>query len=131
MRRGLVATAALGLWGWWALRPFGVAVEGRSMEPELVPGDYLVAIRAGSLRRGSLVVVEHPGRPGFEVVKRLTGVPGDAMGDSILSPGQHWVQGDNRAASSDSRSFGPVGRDAIRGVVRLRYWPPGRMRLFG
>jgi signal peptidase I len=131
MRRGLVAAAALALVGWWALRPFRVDVQGQSMEPELMPGDYLVAIRSGSLRRGALVVVEHPDRPGFEVVKRLTGLPGDPIGDSSLSASQHWVQGDNRAASSDSRTFGPVASNAIKGVIRVRYWPPGRVRLFG
>ncbi len=122
--------AGLGLLGWWSLRPFRVAVEGRSMEPELLPGDYLVATRTRFVPRGSLVVMEHPGRPGFEMVKRVTGLPGDPIGDGALSPGQHWVRGDNPSASSDSGSFGPVGPGAIRGVVRLRYWPPGRMRLF-
>jgi nickel-type superoxide dismutase maturation protease len=131
MRRGLVTAAGLGLLGWWHLRPFRVEVTGRSMEPELLTGDYLVAIRTRSLRPGSLVVVEHPGRPGFEVVKRVAAVAGDAVDGAILPPGRVWVSGDNRATSSDSRSFGPVGVDAIKGVVRLRYWPPERVRWFG
>jgi signal peptidase I len=110
-------------------RLFRVAVEGMSMAPEIRPGDYLVAMRTGRLRPGDLVVVEHPDRPGFEMVKRVTGLPGDRVGDRIMGPGEHWVMG-AAAGSTDSRSFGPVGLGAIRGVVRLRYWPPGRIRLF-
>jgi nickel-type superoxide dismutase maturation protease len=131
MRRWAVAATGLGLLGWVLMRPVRVAVEGRSMEPELLPGDYLVAVRARSVRRGALVVVDHPERPGFDVVKRVTAVAGDTVGGTTLSPGQVWVQGDNRSASSDSRSFGPVGPENVKGVVRLRYWPPDRMRLFG
>jgi mitochondrial inner membrane protease subunit 1 len=130
MRRGFWTGTALILIGWWFLRPFRAAVTGRSMEPELLPGDYLVAMRT-RVRRGSLVVVEHPGRQGFEVVKRVVAVAGDTVDGTRLGHGHAWIQGDNRSASSDSRSFGPVGLEAIKGVVRLRYWPPARARLFG
>jgi hypothetical protein len=99
------------------------------MAPEVVPEDYLVAVRPGRLRRGSLVVVEHPNQPGFEMVKRLAGMPGDRLQDRVLGPGEHWVVG-TAEASSDSRSFGPVRATAIRGVVRIRYWPPARFKVF-
>ena len=131
MRRAWMAAAGLGLIGWWLLRPFRVEVAGRSMEPELVAGDYLVAMRTRSIRPGSLVVLEHPTRPGFDVVKRVTAMAGDTVGGAALAAGEVWVSGDNPAASSDSRSFGPVGMDAVKGVVRLRYWPPERIRVFG
>ena len=96
------------------------------MAPTLVPGDFLVAWAPAELRPGSLVVVEHPDRPGYEMVKRVTGMPGDRVGDRVLGPDEHWVLGDHEDGSTDSRRFGPVRRDAIRGVVRLRYWPPPR-----
>jgi type IV secretory pathway protease TraF len=75
--------------------------------------------------------VEHPSRPGYEMVKRLLGVPGDRVEGVGLGPDQFWMEGDNPRASTDSRSLGPFDRDAIRGVVRFRYWPPPRVRLVG
>jgi signal peptidase I len=38
--------------------------------------------------------------------------------------------GDNRQASSDSRSFGPQPDDRIIGKVILRFWPFDRLRFF-
>jgi nickel-type superoxide dismutase maturation protease len=123
-----VAAAAIAL-AWLRWRPFRVAVEGGSMAPALEPGDWLVAVRPGGLRRGEIVVVEHPERQGFEMVKRLSGIPGDTLGALALGDDHYWVTGDRPEASTDSRWFGPVGRAAIRGVVVLRCWPPGRVGL--
>ncbi len=97
------------------------------MAPELEPGDLLVATRTGLLRPGDLVVVEHPERPGFELVKRLTALPGEYVGALALGPDEHWVAGEHTGSSTDSTWFGPVGARHIRGVVRLRYWPPRRL----
>jgi nickel-type superoxide dismutase maturation protease len=110
---------------WMILRfgPFRVAVEGASMAPTLLPGDFLVATRWGVPRRGSMVVVEHPARPGYEMVKRIAAGTPDREG--------FWLLGDNPAESTDSRTLGPMPAEAIRGVIRLRYWPASRFRLFG
>jgi type IV secretory pathway protease TraF len=101
------------------------------MLPTLLPGDFLVAVAPRALRRGSLVVVELPGRPGYEMVKRLVGVPGDEVEGRTLGPAEFWVLGDDPGASTDSRSFGPVAHDAVHGVIRFRNWPPSRMGWFG
>jgi nickel-type superoxide dismutase maturation protease len=113
----------LAMLAWWRWRPFRIEVEGESMSPTLEPGDWLVAIRLRSIDRDMLVVVEHPERPGYEMVKRVAGVPGDRIEDRTLGPGEYWVIGDNEDASTDSRHFGPVSSASIRGQVVVRYWP--------
>ena len=108
-----------------AARPFRVEVAGESMSPTLRPGDWLVATRAGRIHRGSVVVLRHPGRT-FDLVKRVRAVPCDQVDGRILGPDEYLVVGDNETASTDGRSFGPVPREAIEGVVRFRYHPhPG------
>ena len=106
------------------LRPFRIEVHGGSMRPTLEPGDWCLATAGGRIKAGDVVVLEPPGRPGLEVVKRVTGAPGDEG----LGFGQWFVEGDNPDASTDSREFGAIPRDAIKGRVRLVYWPPRRRR---
>ena len=99
------------------------------MAPEIEPDDWLIAVRPRRLVRGDIVVVEHPERPGFELLKRLTGIPGDAIDAFTLGDDQYWVTGNDRSMSTDSRWFGPVRRRSISAVAVLRYWPPSRVGL--
>src|SRR4029077_20871922 len=81
---GLIAAAALVAAASYAFvryRPARVAIEGVSMVPTLVPGDWVLVVTRERYERGDVVVVEHPHRPGYEIVKRITGVPGDVVGD--------------------------------------------------
>jgi nickel-type superoxide dismutase maturation protease len=94
---------------WWP-----VEVAGDSMLPTLRSGDWLLARRSRTARPGQIVIVARPDRPDLLVIKRL--IRADAAG--------WWVQGDNPAASDDSRTFGPVTR--IEGRILLRYRPSPR-----
>lgn len=47
-----------------------------------------------------------------------------------LGPLEYFVLGDNRGNSNDSRTFGPVIRDDIKGRVWFRYWPLNELRAF-
>jgi nickel-type superoxide dismutase maturation protease len=113
----VAAAVALARW-----RPFRVEVVGGSMRPALEPGEWAIAVRAGAAAPGVVVVLEHPERPGFELVKRLIDVaPGGAL----------WVEGDAEDASTDSRTFGAVAPGQLVGRVVLVYHPWRRARLVG
>ena len=124
------AVAAVVGWSVLRRRPFRVAIEGASMVPTLLPGDWALAAAGGRMTREDVVVVEHPGRPGYEMVKRLVALPGDTVQKGrVLGPGEFWVEGDHARSSTDSRQFGPVSMDEIKARVLLVYWPPERRRL--
>jgi hypothetical protein len=51
----------------------------------------------------------------------------DWFGPYTLAADEYWMMGDNRDNSSDSRYFGPVKAEALRGTPLLRYWPLDRL----
>lgn len=98
------------------------------MAPTLAPGDWALVVTPSRYERGDVVVVEHPGRPGYEMVKRLVAVPGDSIEERVLVDDEFWIEGDYEPASTDSRDFGPVGGDGLKARVLVVYWPPERRR---
>ena len=96
------------------------------MAPTLLPDDWAFVVSPRRYRRDDVVVVEHPGRPGYEMVKRITAVPGDAVGERTLGPDEWWVEGDFPAGSTDSRHFGSVTAEELKAKVVAVYWPPSR-----
>ena len=93
------------------------------MAPRLPPGALVVARAIDDrtrLRVGDVVVARRPDRPELEIIKRIAAI--DAGGAIVL-------EGDNPAASTDSRQFGPVTREHIVARVRWRYWPLPPARL--
>ncbi|MFT7676467.1 MAG: signal peptidase I [Planctomycetota bacterium] len=109
-----------------------------------------------SVSRGDVVVMRYPLDQRLDYLKRVVGLPGDEVlieggrvtinGDGwpepyvasesvdpythlsiTVRPGHYFVLGDNRLHSSDSREFGQVPFELIRGKVRARVWPPARL----
>ena len=131
----------------------------KSMAPKLMPGDYVLAQpRRQPPQRGEIVIFPHPHHRGFELVKRIVGLPGETIvisngqvhadgavlaepwadgptlpdGNWSLGPDQVFVLGDSRAASAgDSRWIGPVSATAARWKVVARYWPPNSIGRIG
>lgn len=152
-RRGLAFIASLAVLGYAAMRARlrRYEIVESSMEPQLQPGDYVITRHHhGAPERGTIVILEHPNLPGFEIVKRIVGLPGEKIvigngfvhadgailaepwADGPTRPDSEWdlgpeevfVLGDNRAASAaDSRTIGPVDVTAIAWKVIARYWP--------
>ena len=123
----MVALAVAGAHVRWRL--FRVEVVGGSMRPALEPDEWAIAVRTRTPRRGDVVVLVHPERPGFELVKRVTAIAGDVAPDGrTLDAGTIWVEGDASDASTDSRAFGPVGIGTLRGRVVAVYHPWRRAR---
>ncbi len=111
-----------------ARRVVAYEIADRSMEPTLRHGDCVLGWRRPRrLRRGQIVVIEHPMRPAFEMVKRIAAAAGEDADGRTLGPGEIWVLGDNADAGSvDSRSLGILRTRWVRAMVFLRYrpWPP-------
>lgn len=104
----VASTAELVLW--LLRRRTRFTVVGPSMEPTLRAGQVvLVDVRADP-QVGDIVVAMHPRRSNLKIIKRLGG--GSAT--------DGWQLASDNAAephSEDSRTFGPVGADAIVGRV--------------
>jgi type IV secretory pathway protease TraF len=75
-----------------------------------------------------VMVVEHPGTPGYEMVKRVTALPGERVGERMLDEDEYWIEGDRQDASTDSRHFGPVRTEHLKARLLLVYWPKDRRR---
>lgn len=78
------------------------------------------------------VYIAAPGQDGENVLKEDYLLPAmKTLGEIkvTLAQDEYYLLGDNRTASLDSRSFGPVKRDYIVGKTLLRGWPLDRMGL--
>ena len=106
------------------------AVPSESMEPTLIPDDYLATFSESEYERGDIVVFDDPIQPNANMVKRIIGIGGDRIsiaagalfinGDYLSEPyikepmiyevnppvtvpeGRVFVLGDNRNHSEDS-----------------------------
>jgi len=100
--------------------------------------------------RGDVVVIHLPDHSRELLIKRVIALPGETIevknggvyingerlnepylsvetngtyGPFTVPPNHIFVMGDNRGASNDSRSFGPIPIDQVVGRAWISYWP--------
>lgn len=56
-------------------------VPSSSMEPTLLPGDFLFATPQKYYQRGDIIVLRDPAQKGAYLVKRIVGLPGDTISE--------------------------------------------------
>ncbi|MHA2232123.1 MAG: nickel-type superoxide dismutase maturation protease [Candidatus Hodarchaeales archaeon] len=88
-------------------------VNGRSMAPTLSDGDYIFLLRTKKAKDDDIVVLKKPGSNKL-IIKRVIS----------HENGEFFVRGDNRKASTDSRSFGAVSRQQIIGRAIMTFKKP-------
>ena len=136
-----------------------VRVENISMEPTLLPGQFILvnkmAYRLGDFNRGDVIIFHYPRNPNEDYIKRVVGLPGETItvrdnhvyvnnqpldepyiaappqysGEWTVPPDQVFVLGDNRNQSSDSHSWGFVPHNLIVGRALVIYWPLDKLKI--
>ena len=112
------------------------------------------------IQRGDIVIFSSQDDPGKDLIKRVIALPGeriqirkglvringkvlkegyledkdyglyDAEIDEEVGLGQIYVLGDNRDDSHDSRRFGSVSGESLKGKVVVRWWPFHEVKTF-
>jgi len=92
-----------------------------------VPGAGAMLIEWSKPQKGDLVVVVSAGDPPVNLMRRISGEPGEKAllknGTEIeLKPGQYFLLAEQNEGVMDSRQFGPVARKAIIGRVSYTWF---------
>ncbi|MDO5725339.1 MAG: signal peptidase I [Tissierellia bacterium] len=149
----LIATAFRFLVG-FTVQINGISMEPTFYHNEMV-FSATYPVKLGNIKRGDIVIVKRTSEH-EDVIKRILAIPGDTLEFSndrvilngktlnepyinkaesafypamtyVLKENEYFILGDNRGHSTDSRMYGPINKDTIRGVVKFRYYPFDRI----
>lgn len=125
-----------------------VKVDGDSMKNTLKNGDILLLYKLSSINRFDIIVLDEE-KDNEKIIKRVIGMPGEtvaikkgkiyindkviddeyAYGETsdynkvTLRDNEYFILGDNRLISKDSRYFGPIKENEIKGKIVFRLFP--------
>lgn len=125
-----------------------VRVDGDSMKNTLKNGDILLLYKLSSINRFDIIVLDEE-KDNEKIIKRVIGMPGETIAikkDKIyindkviddeyaygetsdynkvtLRDNEYFILGDNRLISKDSRYFGPIKENEIKGKIVFRLFP--------
>lgn len=125
-----------------------VRVDGDSMKNTLKNGDILLLYKLSSIKRFDIIVLDEE-KDNEKIIKRVIGLPGEtvaikkgkiyindkviddeyAYGETsdfdkvTLADDEYFILGDNRLISKDSRYFGPIKDNEIKGKIVFRLFP--------
>lgn len=125
-----------------------VRVDGDSMKNTLKNGDILLLYKLSSINRFDIIVLDEE-KDNEKIIKRVIGLPGEtvaikkgkiyindkviddeyAYGETsdynkvTLKDDEYFILGDNRLISKDSRYFGPIKDNEIKGKIVFRLFP--------
>ena len=125
-----------------------VRVNGTSMVPTLDGGEIMILNKLGHIDRYDIVVLDIEEEQ-EELIKRIIGLPGETVeiknnevyiNDELLGEeygygvtynidkitlkdDEYFVLGDNRIVSKDSRVFGAVKKENIKGTTKFVVYP--------
>ena len=125
-----------------------IRVNGTSMVPTLEGGEIMLLNKLSKYKRYDIVVIDLK-EENNDLIKRIIGLPGETVeiknnevyiNDELLneeygfgitynidkitlSDDEYFVLGDNRLVSKDSRVFGPIKEEKIKGTAKLVIYP--------
>lgn len=125
-----------------------VRVDGDSMKNTLKNGDILLLYKLSSIDRFDIIVLDEE-KDNEKIIKRVIGLPGETVAikkgkiyinDKVidddyaygqtsdynkvtLRDNEYFILGDNRLISKDSRYFGPIKDNEIKGKIVFRLFP--------
>jgi nickel-type superoxide dismutase maturation protease len=96
---------------YWIGQRKAFRVSGDSMMPTLKDGDAVMMVAPRSIKPGDVVLADHPYKSSVKMVKRVQAIDGE---------GRVSLTGDNPAESTDSRVFGSLSLECIKGKAVCR-----------